>query len=264
MGDHTLSSNAQSSNAQAVSHHADQVLTLFDGKAAGWPGKYAADGRLAGRLTKLADAVLDLTVAGGELLDIGCGSGELARHLAAVGYRVTGCDIASQMLRQAAAADREHAVRWIRVEPRWRILPFGTSSLDVVVAASVLEYVQDPAAVLSECARVLRPDGVLLCTVPNVTHPVRWLEWPLTWAARNPLARITRSVPDRTGQYLAYLRTSRQRRRARWWEATGRRVGLEPVQVRRAPRQPLRLLAFALPGGRPAQEAAPPNIISTP
>src|ERR1700679_3749256 len=140
--------------------HVDQVRTLFDTKASGWPEKYAADGRLAGRLAQLAGAAGGLVAAGGELLDLGCGTGELARHLAAADYRVTGCDIAPLMLRQAAAADQGQAVSWISLEPSWRTLPFEVSSLDAVVAASVLEYVQDPAVVLAECARVLRPGGV--------------------------------------------------------------------------------------------------------
>jgi SAM-dependent methyltransferase len=249
-----------------MADHVDQVRTLFDAKSAGWHEKYAADGRLAGRLAQLAGAAGGLVAAGGELVDLGCGTGELARHLAAAGYRVTGCDIAPLMLRQAAMADQEQAVRWIRLEPTWRTLPFAASSLDAVVAASVLEYVQDPAAVFAECARALRPGGVLLCTVPNLAHPVRWLEWPLGLAARAPLGRITRGAPRRAGQYLTYLRTSRQRRRLRWWHAAGKEAGLEPVAVpppelgttaRRTPRghrsprsrEPLRLLAFTRPAG---------------
>jgi SAM-dependent methyltransferase len=237
-----------------VNTHADQVQALFDGKAADWPAKYATDGRLAWRLPQFAAAAGDLVVAGGAVLDLGCGSGELARHLAAAGFLVTGCDIAPQMLRRAAAADRQHAVRWIRLEPGWRTLPFVTASLDAVIASSVLEYVPDPAAVLGECARVLRPGGVLLCTVPNAAHPVRWLEWPLCLAARTApgrialariaAARTTEGAPHRFGQHLTYLATSRQRRRVRWWHATARRAGLSPRPTRPAAREPLRLLAF--------------------
>jgi SAM-dependent methyltransferase len=234
--------------APAVGGHPDQVRALFDRKSAGWPDKYAANGPLAGRLLQFRAAARDLAAADGELLDLGCGSGELARRLADDGYRVTGCDISPLMLRRAAESDRGHAVRWIGLAPDWRTLPFGPASLDAVIAASVLEYVRDPAAVLGECARVLRPGGVLLCSVPNLAHPVRWLEWPLCVLARTRLAGVVPDAPGRTGPYLAYLKTSRQRRRARWWHATARRAGLEGVSLRRAPREPLRLLAFTRAG----------------
>jgi SAM-dependent methyltransferase len=229
----------------------DQVLALFDTRAAGWPGKYAADGRLAGRLTWFADAVLDLVPAAGELLDLGCASGELALHLAQAGYRVTGCDIAPQMLALAEAADQRQQVSWIRLDSRWRTLPFEPGSLDAIVASSVLEYVPDPLAVLRECARVLRPGATLLCTVPDQTHPVRWLERPLGWAARTAPGTAAGKAWPRLGRYLTYLRISRQRRSVRRWQETARHAGLRPVplQQREPPRGRLRMLAFTLPGG---------------
>jgi SAM-dependent methyltransferase len=233
----------------AAPAHQDQVRALFDTKAAGWPGKYGPDGRLTGRLNQFAGAVLDLIASGGDLLDLGCASGELARHLAAAGYRVTGCDIAPQMLRLAAAADPRGQVRWVKLDPGWRALPFETGSLDAVIASSVLEYLADPATVLSECARVLRPGGTLLCTVPDQTHPVRWLERPLGWTARTGAARAAGRAWPRLGRYLTYLRVSRQRRPVRWWQASAGRAGLRPAALdqRHAPRGPLRILALTKP-----------------
>lgn len=242
--------------APATGDHADQVRALFDGKAGGWPAKYAADGRLTGRLAHLASTVRDLTPAGGELLDLGCGSGELARKLAADGYLLTGCDIAPAMIQQAAEADRERAVRWIRLEPRWKALPLPAGSLDTIVAASVLEYVRDPGPVLAECARVLRPGGVLLCTVPNVAHPVRWLEWPLRLVARSAAGTATLTglalgaARPRAREYLTYLRISSQRRRLSWWHAAARQAGFEPAVMPRQPWEPLSLLILALTGAR--------------
>jgi len=252
-----VTNRGSAGTAAADGRHAERVATLFDSKAPGWPEKYAADGRLAGRLGQLAAAVTALA-ARGDLVDLGCGSGELARHLVAAGYRVTGADIAPRMLGQAAAADPQRAVRWVALDPGWRRLPFPAASQDAVVAASVLEYVPDPGLVLSECARILRPGGVMVCTVPDLAHPVRWLEWPLGLAARSRLAGPLRRLPGRAGQYHAYLLTSRQRHRLRWWLAAGGRAGLAHVAVpslataptlavppgAAARREPLRLLAF--------------------
>jgi SAM-dependent methyltransferase len=235
------------------------VRALFDRKAAQWPDKYAAGGRLAGRLDQFATAVAELGISGGELLDLGCGSGELARRLAAEGYRVTGCDIAPQMLRRAVAADRERAVDWRQLPPYWRVLPVEAGRLDVVLAASVLEYVPAPGDVLAACARALRPGGVLLCTVPSPRHPVRWLEWPLRLAARTPLARAARMAGPRCQQYASYLRATPQPHSARWWQTLARRSGLEPATAARPGRAPLRLLAFTRTADPADAAASPPD-----
>lgn len=211
--------------------HCDRVSRLFEAKARTWPAKYAAGGRLAGRLDSLTATLRAFLPAGGRLLDLGCGTGELARAAAAGGARVTGCDIAARMLGVAAELDPGGAVEWVRLDPGWQALPFPARSFDVVVASSVLEYVADPAAVLRECGRVVRPGGFVVCTVPAVGHPARWLE-----ALARPLAGAVcvaaagRRWPRLDG-YLAYLRLSRHRHSAGWWRRTAGQAGFEPVRA---------------------------------
>jgi SAM-dependent methyltransferase len=238
---------------------ADQVRLLFDAKAADWPAKYAPEGRLSGRLAQFADALTYHIPARGRVLDLGCGTGNLARAADAAGLRVTACDISREMLRRAASGGRGAVVDWVCLEPRWRRLPFESATFDAVVAASVLEYVDRPVAVLSECARVLRPGGIVLCTVPDLTHPARWLEWLAGVAARRPAVRAAGRGWPRMDRYLTYLRISRQRRSARWWGASAARAGLltAPRPADPAGHSPLRLLAFQRPGG--IEGHAPPG-----
>jgi len=220
--------------------HAEAVLRFFDERAPVWSAKYAPDGALMGRLASLSDAVGRYVQAGDRVLDLGCGTGELTRALAKGGLRATGCDISPQMLRRAAS-ERGGCAGWVQLEPDWRALPFTSAAFDAVVAASVLEYVAEPAAVLAECARVVRPGGVVLFTVPDLRHPVRWAEW----LAQVPLAPGAASFSVRWNRYRAYLRVSRQRHRHRWWLAMSASAGLRPVRCpRRAARSPLRLLVF--------------------
>jgi ubiquinone/menaquinone biosynthesis C-methylase UbiE len=224
-----------------------QVRGLFDAKAATWPSKYNPGGRLAGRLTRLADAVAYHVPAGGSVLDLGCGTGELAIALAASGMRATGCDISREMLRIAADASTSGiAVDWVELEPDWRVLPFRADAFDAVVASSVLEYVNDPVTVLRECRRALRPGGIMLCTVPDPRHPVRWLEKLAGVVAKEPVLRSAGRRWPRLGAYLTYLDISQQRHLARWWYATAARADLyEARYLAGAPeRSTLRLLAF--------------------
>jgi SAM-dependent methyltransferase len=226
---------------------AEEVLRLFEGKAAGWSAKYAQGGPLVGRLASLSVAVSCYARAGDRVLDLGCGTGELARALVAAGLRVAGCDISGQMLLRAARDPGDGGCAgWVRLDPRWRRLPFASAAFDVVVVASVLEYVAEPAAVLGECARVVRPGGVVLCTVPDLRHPVRWAEWCVRWLAAvtgEPSLDNGRSPWQR---YRAYLRASRQRHRVRWWLAVSGCADLYAVPAPSAADgtlSPLRLLA---------------------
>lgn len=227
---------------------ADQVRELFDAKAANWAAKYALDGRLAGRVPAFKAALSQHVPVGGRILDLGCGTGELARAMAVAGYPMTACDISEQMLCSAIVRDQENAVDWVQLEPGWLMLPFRSKTFDAVVASSVLEYVDDPTAVLRECSRILRPGGTMLCTVPNSRHPIRWLEWLISGAGLLLVRWDNGRWPQLDG-YLAYLRISRQRHSSRWWHAVAARANLAAVLAppQAGEHSPLRLLTFQRP-----------------
>jgi SAM-dependent methyltransferase len=230
-----------------------RVLELFDAKAATWSMKYAPGGRLSGRLTWLAAATQAVTAVDDQVLDLGCGAGDLSRELAAAGLRVTGCDISAPMLASAAGQDRDHLVAWTALDPAWQRLPFQDQTFGTIVASSLLEYLDRPQAALGECARVLRPGGTLLCTVPNLRNPVRWLEWLAAVGARRPaMASPARTLLPRLDAYLTYLLVSRQRHTTRWWSGAAACAGLRAAAAAPAGWSPggcapLRLCTFRKP-----------------
>lgn len=222
----------------------DQVRRLFDAKATHWAAKYAPNGQLVSRRGRLLAAVSCYAGPGDRVLDLGCGTGDLAAALAAAGMRTMGCDIAARMLSRVPR-DPAGQAGWVRLDPHWRTLPLRAGAFDAVVAASVLEYVAEPAVVLRECARVLRPGGTMVCTVPDLRHPVRWLEGAVQIVTSTGLLRGRRGGFSRWDSYQAYLRASRNRHRMAWWLAAAQQAGLSPVACPAGDgRSPLLLLAF--------------------
>lgn len=93
---------------------------------------------------------------GAVLVDLACGGGLMAPHVARLGYRHVGVDLGAAGLRVAAA----HGV--LPVRGSVLAVPLADGCADVVVAGEILEHVEDDAAVLAECARLLRPGGTLV------------------------------------------------------------------------------------------------------
>jgi methionine biosynthesis protein MetW len=95
------------------------------------------------------------------VLDLGCRAGALSQHFLA-GNEVTGVDVDENAL--GHAADRGLRTVWGDVEEP---LPFEDGSFDAVVVGEILEHVRFPDEVISEIARVLKSDGVVVGSVPN-------------------------------------------------------------------------------------------------
>lgn len=104
--------------------------------------------------------LLDRAPAGGRVLEIGCHDGHLLSLLAAAGLAVEGVEPSPFAV---AARRRGLAVR----QEFFHADVFAAGSFDLVVLRHVLEHVPEPAAMVADAARLLRPGGLLYVEVPN-------------------------------------------------------------------------------------------------
>jgi arsenite methyltransferase len=110
---------------------------------------------------------------GGTALDVGSGPGSITASLAhAVGPEglALGVDISEPMLARAVRAAAGPQVGFLRADAQR--LPLRDETVDAAVSIAVLQLIPDPAATLSEIARVLRPGGRLAVMVPILRLPI--------------------------------------------------------------------------------------------
>jgi len=118
---------------------------------------------------KLRYLLADLAPVRGKVLDVGCGAGSVAKAVkrARPDLEVFGCDVSRSALAVAEASPDGVVFRAAQAEK----LPFADGELDFVWIFDVLEHVDDPALVLREVARVLRPDGTFHIVLPLEGQP---------------------------------------------------------------------------------------------
>ena len=100
---------------------------------------------------------------GALLVDLGCGAGLLAPHVAGKGYRHVGVDLTRSALAQAAG----HGVTVVNGDAT--AVPLADGCADVVAAGELLEHVPDWRAAVAEACRLLRPGGLLVLDTLNDT-----------------------------------------------------------------------------------------------
>ncbi len=114
--------------------------------------------RSPGVLERIARATA--ATRGDALLDVACGPGILAAHLAADAGSVVGVDLVPEMLERARRECRERGLENARfLEGAAESLPFREAAFDAVVSRLALHHLLDPGAALREMARVTRPGG---------------------------------------------------------------------------------------------------------
>lgn len=181
------------------------------------------------RRTCLEAVMQRVAIASPRILDVGCGTADLALEFSGSG-RVTGCDFCQPMLHIAAEKVAGRGVMLLGADAL--SLPFADTSFDVVISAFVLRNLVDIDRGFAEMRRVLRPGGVMAVLDFGMPEtPVMKILY--RWYFLKVLPRVGKAISGVDGPY-AYLPSSVQsfppaeelRRRAE-------RAGFAEVQCRR-------------------------------
>lgn len=148
--------------------------TLWERHAGWWQREFSA-----GTDPEYEDQILPLVAQhlgdARRVLDIGCGEGHVARHLARLGIEVVGLDPTASQL--GVARDRAGGPRYGRA--RADALPCRDGTFDGVLVCLALEHVDAFDAAIHEAARVLEPGGrfVLVLAHPLLQAPASgWID----------------------------------------------------------------------------------------
>ena len=105
----------------------------------------------------------------GRVLDVPAGEGALAVRLKERGLDVTCCDLYPRIFKLEDTEIREGDLD--------ATLPFEDAEFDTIVCVEGLEHIENPANAIREFARILRPVGMAIVSVPNIMNIEERLKW---------------------------------------------------------------------------------------
>ncbi len=137
---------------------------------------------------------------GARVLDAPCGAGQVASELLKLGFYLAAADVSEEA--RPLLGDR------LRIVDLDGQLPWPDNSFDLALSVEGIEHLWNPLGFLAELRRIVRPNGLLLATTPNLTSirsRVRFLgsgfhiaaPSPLDESAHHPLHHINlRTFPE--------------------------------------------------------------------
>ncbi|HEY2624240.1 bifunctional 2-polyprenyl-6-hydroxyphenol methylase/3-demethylubiquinol 3-O-methyltransferase UbiG [Dyella sp. Tek66A03] len=142
-----------------------------------------------------------------KVADVGCGGGLLSEALARAGADVTGIDLGEKVIEIARLHLHESRIEApdlhvdYRVQSSAELAAAEPEGFDAVCCMELIEHVPDPAALVGDLARMVKPGGVVVMSTLNRT-PVAF------GAAILGAEYITRMLPRGTHHYAQFLKPS--------------------------------------------------------
>src|SRR5438552_7874603 len=122
------------------------------------------------RKDRVEEFLVNHTRPGQSVLDVGCGTGPMVDFLCSRGMQYCGLDVAQGMLDSIA--------RQFRNTPYWEKIklqigsseniPYAGNSFDIFVGMGLWAYLADLSPTFNEIARVVKPGGLVVLTIPNL------------------------------------------------------------------------------------------------
>jgi glycosyltransferase involved in cell wall biosynthesis len=159
-----------------------------------------------------------------DVLDVGCGAGFFAAKAVEQGNRVVGIDHlppseAQPVFEKFVSADLDGGLDGAKDELRGR-------AFDRVLLQDILEHVRHPDRLLRDCRELLKPDGRLVVSVPNVANVT--VRWSLLWGR---FEYTERGLLDRTHVRFFTRRSARRTIEAAGYRILQEKMTVMPVEV---------------------------------
>lgn len=146
-------------------------------------GRYTDSSRFEDRLRVWRDALAPLSPRA-FAVDLGCGPGDITKHLVDVSDRVLAVDGSPEMIelcRQTVGPAAEFLCS--RLET---LDPDVLAGADLITLSSVVEYLEDPTELLASVSRAAVPGAVVFVSIPNRASIYRRMEWLAFRVTRRP------------------------------------------------------------------------------
>lgn len=98
-----------------------------------------------------------------KVIDIGCGNGMVSKLIYDLGFSITAADYTREQIQ--FQSDDRFMISKIDANERF---PYPSDSFHAIFAGELIEHLFDTLHFIEECRRVLKPNGVLILTTPNL------------------------------------------------------------------------------------------------